>query len=53
MSEMWKHICGHVFENVLKNKNAVETELEEGAPQEILLARWNQISDMVFDTLED
>ncbi|KAL9086771.1 MAG: hypothetical protein Q9159_003990 [Coniocarpon cinnabarinum] len=53
IDDMWKHICGHVFENVLKCKNSVETDLAEGAPQEILLARWNQISDMVYDTIED
>ena len=50
---MWKHICGHIFAYILKNKNAVETELPEGLPQEILLARWNQISDMVNDTLQE
>ncbi|KAL9054969.1 MAG: hypothetical protein Q9162_003824 [Coniocarpon cinnabarinum] len=53
IDDMWKHICGHVFENVLKCKNSVETDLAEGAPQEILLARWNQISDMVYDTIGD
>ena len=49
----WKHMCAHVFENIMKVKQRVEEELEEGAPQEILLARWNQISDMVFDTIRD
>lgn len=49
--DMWRHICGHVFENVMKTKQKIEEELEEGATQEILLARWNQISDMVFETI--
>ena len=51
IQDMWKHICGHVFENVMKMKQRIETELQPGEVQEHLLDRWNEISDMVYATI--